>query len=773
MQSEDRTAAIQNATQAGMAHHQAGRLAEAERAYRQVLQIDPHNAVALHLLGIVAHQSGDNVLSLHLIDQAVAVKADFALAFNSRGNVMQVLGRFEEALASYDRAVAIRPDYADAWCHRGHVLKVLGRCEEALASADRALALRPGFPEALSNRGNALRELERPDEALASYDKALAIEPGFAEVMSNRGNALKDLGRYDEALASYDRALAIRPGFVEALSNRGSALNELKRYTEALASLDKALAVRPRYPEALSNRGNALTKLRRHQEALASYDSALAIKPVFPEALSNRGDVLNEMNRIEEAVASWHSALKLKADLCEVHSSWIHGRYQLCDWAGLEEEVGTLRKRVTQLKSGKAQPFHLLALPGVRASEQLLGARQYANETYGELLSRSPLCDTSRPRVDGRKLRIGYLSSDLREHAMSYVLAGIFESHDRGRFEIFGYSCGPDDASPMRRRMRSAFDTFVDVDALSDSAAAGRILDDRIDILVELNGYTAKNRMSIVALRPAPLQVTWLGYPGTLGHPRLADYLIGDPVVTPIEHATHYSETLALMPHCYQPNDRQRRIGQVPTRAAAGLPEQGFVFCSFNQTYKITPLVFDVWCRLLAEVPGSLLWLPEPGSAARVNLRHEAAARGIAAERLVFSPLLPLSDHLARIQLADLALDTYPYTSHVTASDALWAGTPLVTMAGETFASRVAASILRAAGLPYLVAQDPESYFQEALGLAQQPDRLRKIREDLSGRRMSCPLFDTKRFTRNLERLYRIMWVDHCAGRKAHIVLEE
>ena len=418
-----------------------------------------------------------------------------------------------------------------------------------------------------------------------------------------------DLRRYDDALASYDMALAIRPGFAEALSNRGNALNELKRYAEALASLDKALAVRPRYAEALSNRGNALTKLKRHEEAVASYDRALAIKPAFPEALSNRGDVLNELKRTEEAVASWHGALKLKDDLSEVHSSWIHGRYQLCDWAGLEGEVGTLRKRMTQEKSGKVQPFHLLALPGVRASEQLLGARQYANETYGELLSRPPLCSKSRPPVEARKLRIGYLSSDFREHPVSYLLAEVIESHDRDSFEIFGYSWGPDDASPMQLRMRTAFDAFRDVTPLSDSAAASRILEDRIDILVELNGYTRNSRTSIIALRPAPVQVNWLGYPGTLGEPRLADYLIGDVIVSPLEHAANFSEALALMPNCFQPTDRQRAIDSAPHRTTAGLPAQGFVYCCFNQSYKITQSMFALWCRLLAQVPGSVLWL--------------------------------------------------------------------------------------------------------------------------------------------------------------------
>jgi predicted O-linked N-acetylglucosamine transferase (SPINDLY family) len=306
---------------------------------------------------------------------------------------------------------------------------------------------------------------------------------------------------------------------------------------------------------------------------------------------------------------------------------------------------------------------------------------------------------------------------------------------------------------------------------LSHVAAAQQILDDGIDILVDLKGYTTNARLEILALRPAPVQATWLGYAGTLGHPRLADYLIGDPIVTPLQDKDNYGEALALMPNCYQPNDDKRDIGARPSRTGAGLPARGFVFCSFNQSYKFTPEMFDLWCRLLAAVPGSVLWLLETIEAGAANLRREAHARGIAPERLVFAPRRTQAEHLARLQLADLALDTFPYTSHTTASDALWAGVPLVARQGQTFASRASGSILHAAGLPDLVTQSGADFYRLALELATSPARLARVRSSLAANRVSCALFDTKRFTRDLERLFRRMWTGYRAGSLQPITL--
>jgi len=727
-------------------------------------------AVAL-LESAATHFAADNSLAA-MLEQArlQAATADSAEEHFRLGNTLDDLKRHDDAVASYRKALAINPDFAEAHSNLGGTLNELGRYVEAAVSCEKALALRPDFAEAHNNLASALIGLKHFARAAASCEMALVLRPDFAEAHFNLGNALSELKRHDEAIACYRRAITLRPDFAEAYNSLGSALIELNRHFEAIKSCEKALALKSDFAEAHGNLGLALAALDRHEEAIASCQKALAIKPDLAAAHINLGNAFNDIKRFEEAIASYLQALELEPDLPEVRISLVHARQHLCEWPQVTPEIAALRAQVTQGRSGKISPFGFLALPETEAREQYLCARQFAEEQYRAFLSRPPLC-AGAVRAAGGKIRIGYLSADFHEHATSYLLAEVIERHDHNDFEVFGYSCGPDDASPMRRRMQAAFDTFREINRLSHEAAARQILDDRIDILVDLKGYTENNRLAISALRPAPVQVSWLGYPGTLGHPRLADYLIGDSIVSPLEHADYYSETLALMPHCYQPNDRQRIIGARPSRMAAGLPADGFVFCSLNQCYKITPAMFDLWCRLLTEVPDSVLWLLQSTSAAEHNLRREAQARGVAAERIVFAPRRPLAEHLGRLQLADLALDTYPVTSHTTASDALWAGVPLVARQGETFVSRVAASIVHAAGLPELITTNSEEYYRLALELATRPDQLAKIKAHLAANRLSCPLFDGDRFVRDLERLFRRIWEDYRAGARQHIVM--
>jgi predicted O-linked N-acetylglucosamine transferase (SPINDLY family) len=470
--------------------------------------------------------------------------------------------------------------------------------------------------------------------------------------------------------------------------------------------------------------------------------------------------------RSDEAIELIVEALRRNPGSAEVHV--LLGA---CAWSHLPPVVRSLHERVTTGASGDVAPLGLLPLSDSNAGEQCQCARQYAQQQYGEFLSRPPL-HLARSGADRERLRIGYLSADYHEHPTSFLVARVIERHDRERFEVFGYSCGPDTADPMRQRMRAAFDTFRDIRPLPVETAAQQIVEDGIDILVDLNGYTTNARPEILAMRPAPVQVSWLGFPGTLGHSRLADYLIGDPMVSPLSDGANFAEALALMPNCYQPNDQQRLIGERPSRAAAGLPADGFVFCSFNQSYKFTPAMFDIWCRLLAAVPGSVLWLLDTIEAAAGNLRREAQLRGIAPERIVFAPRRTQAEHLARLQLADVALDTFPYTSHTTASDALWAGVPLVAMRGHTFASRVSGSILHAAGLPELVAESPEDFYRVALELATVPAHLAQIRARLAAGRMTCALFDSKRFALDLERLFGRMWRGYRAGKLEPIMLD-
>lgn len=768
--SSEQPITVPQAMRIALDNYKAGQLANAERGCQRVLEIEPGNTEALNLLGAIAIHAKKFEFAVELFTQAVNLQPSNPDYVSNLGHALHSLGRFKEAEQSYRRSLTLRPDHAEAHYSLANALHGLRRLEEAERSYRQAVALKPDYAQAYNNLGSALQELGRLDEAEHGYRQALALKPDYAGAHNNLGNLLNELGNLEEAERSYRHALALNPEFALAHNNLGNVLNELGNLGEAERSYRRALALKPDIAETHSNLGSVLEKLGRLKEAERSFRQALELKPDYAAAFSNLGTTLKVLGRVEEAEWSYRQALALKPDDADALSQWVHQSQHLCAWSELEGRRETLREHVTRRSPGKISPFAFLSLPTTTAIEQRDCARQYAETAYRHFLSRPALC-SSIASPDQAKLRIGYLSADYREHATSYLLVEIIERHDRDRFEVFGYSFGRDDGSPMRQRIQTAFDAFRDIGHVTHESAARQILTDAIDILVDLKGYTINNRMQIAALRPAPVQVNWLGYPGTFGIARLADYLIGDAVVTPIEHAAHYSETLALMPHCYQPNDRKRPIGGRPTRTEAGLPVEGFVFCSFNQSLKITPAMFELWCQLLKSVPASVLWLLQPPAAAEANLRREAATRRVDAERIVYAPFQPHDKHLGRLQLADLALDTFPYTSHTTASDALWAGVPVVTLKGETFVSRVAASVLYAAALPELVTEDRDSYYRLALELATQRERLSDIKSKLVANRMVCPLFDSERFTRDLERLYERMWRNYQTGKREHILL--
>jgi protein O-GlcNAc transferase len=665
-------------------HHQAGQLADAERLYLQILQGDPDDFDAKHLLGVIRHQQGRSVEAADLIARALRSNPTSARALSNYGLILSELGRLDEALAALDRAATTNSDLPDAHNTRGHVLLRLGRNEDALDS----------------------------------FDRALALHPSYVEAHNNRGNALQGLRRYADALASYDRALTLRPDYPEAHYNRGSALRQLKRDAEALIAFDKALALRPGYAEALFSRGDVLAQLKRHAEAIASYDRAIAIWPDHPHALSGL---------IDTTLA-------------------------VCDWKRTDE----LTSRLTAGIAGGAavvNPFTLIRLTDDPAQHRQC-AEAFARDRIKSV--RPALRDPGKWTHD--KIRVAYLSADYHSHATAYLIAELIELHDRARFETVGVSFGPDDSSDIRKRVAGAFDRFLDVSAKSDREIAALLATLKVDIAVDLKGYTQDSRPDILSFRPAPIQAQWLGYPGTLGADFI-DYIIADQTVAPFEHAPFYSEKIIQLPGCYQVNDRKRMVAEhTPSRREAGLPATGFVFCCFNNSFKILPPVFDVWMRLLQEVPGSVLWLLQDNAGADANLRSAAAARGVNPARLIFADRVKLEDHLVRHRLADLFLDTLPYNAHTTASDALWVGLPVVTCQGSAFAGRVAASLLKAVGLPELVTHNLADYEALALRLAGDPAMLHGIRATLQGNRLSHPLFDTDRFRRGIEAAYLRMW---------------
>jgi predicted O-linked N-acetylglucosamine transferase (SPINDLY family) len=599
---------------------------------------------------------------------------------------------------------------------RGCELGARGHHEAALACFEQALALQPDFAEALANCAVALQSLPNADpaRALAVFDRVLAKSPSLAEVRNNRGSVLRELGRVDEAIADYDVAIALRPEFAEAHCNRAKALAALGRHEEALASFDRALALQPQATDAQLNRGASLAALRRHAEAARDFARALAANPRLPA----------------------------------VPGLLFHARANACDWVGRDEAAQRL---VADARSGRrsASPFVMLSVTDC-AADQAACARTWARQTLPAVAN--PLWRGER--YDHARVRVAYLSSDFDEHAVSFLLAGVIERHDRARFETIALSSGYAAEGAMRTRLRRAFEHFVDVRGCGDREVAARIREVEADIVIDLNGYTQGSRTGALGFRPAPVAVNYLGYPGTLGTTH-ADYIIADRFAIPEVRQHHYAEKVAYLPDTFQANGRDRAPAAVtPTREECGLPARGAVLCAFGNSYKITPALFDAWMRVLARSEGSVLWLLGGSAPLPQNLAREAQRRGVDPSRLVFAPRLPYADHLARLRLADVFLDTHPFNGGATASDALWAGVPVVTLAGEALASRMAGSLLHALGLPGLVATSLDDYEALALRLAADASAHKAA---LAQRREAQPLFDSERFCRHLESAYATM----------------
>jgi predicted O-linked N-acetylglucosamine transferase (SPINDLY family) len=742
-----------------MAEHafDAGDWSAAETYCQHVVSKGEH-AGALGLLGLIAAQTRRLEQAATLLERAVAADPETAPPYNNLGIVLRELGRPAQALASYERALELAPDFAEAYSNRGSTLQELGRHGEALASYDRALRLRPDYAEAWFNRASALLQSGRLGDAALSFERSLALRPDWAEAHGNHGNVRLELGQYEEAVGSYERALALRPEIAEIWSNRGDALRRLNRAAEAAVSCERALQLNPRLAEAWNNRGNALRNLGRFTEALESYAQALAIRPDYAEACNNGGNVLVELRRFDDAARRYEQTLAIRPDYPWLPGTAFHTRMHLCDWANWDVRYAALMQRLAWSEKS-SEPFSLLAVTDSGALQRR------AAEGWARRMSAGMEAAPVVPRVGrSERIRVGYYSADFHEHATAYLAAQLFEQHDRERFEVVGLSFGAPSQDAMRARLVKAFDRFIDVRERTDREVAQLSRELGIDIAVDLKGFTQNQRAGIFAHRAAPLQVSYLGYPGTMGAPYM-DYLVADRTLIPEASQVHYAEKVVYLPGSYQINDRQRPIAQHEfTRGELGLPPSGVVYCCFNNAYKITPEVFGSWMRILQRVEGSVLWLLQDSVTAVENLQREAQARGVSAQRLIFAQRLPLAEHLARQRVADLFLDTFPCNAHTTASDALWAGLPVLTRCGEAFAARVAASLLNAIGLPELITATAGGYEDLAVELGQQPAGLAALRTRLARNRTSAPLFDSQQLTDHLQEAYRLMHERYLAG---------
>ncbi|MGA8494347.1 MAG: tetratricopeptide repeat protein [Xanthobacteraceae bacterium] len=712
--------------QQALAAHRRGAVAEAAPLYRRVLEIAPANNVACTNLAVIATAAGD----------------------------------FDEAETMFRRVVEIQPDSPEAHYNLGFILQERGKLDAAIEVYRRALALRPDMPQAHTNLGVALQHQGKLDDAVAAFRQAIAGNPKHADAYFNLGAVLRLQNHVDEAAAAYRRVIELEPSHAAARNNLALILSEAGEPSAADVLLRKAVGRWPDYAEGHNNLGALLLDQGRPQEALDALQAALKRTPDYPEAHLNMGNALRELGSLAEAIGAYSRAIELRPAYAEALAQLVYHRARACDWTDAAAAEATLLSVVRQ-NAARIPPFMLMATAATGA-DQLLCARKWVE--HFTVPEQQVFAHRAAPRAGC--LRVGYLSSDFHNHATAYLMAELIERHDRDRFEIHGYSYGADSGGDMRARLVSAFDRFTDIDALAHRDAAARIRADDVDILVDLKGHTHRARPKILAFRPAPVQVNYLGYPGTMGAPFI-DYIVADDFIVPRERQMLFAEKLAYLPDCYQPNDTRREIAATPSRADCGLPAQGFVFCAFNNSFKITPAFFAIWMRLLQQVPGSVLWLLESNALVRSNLGAAAVAAGVDPTRLVFAPILPRGHHLARHRHADLFLDTLPCNAHTTASDALWAGLPVLTCAGETFAGRVAGSIVRAAGLAELVTNSPRDYEALALKLANEPARLAGIRSRLGAGRENLPLFDMGKRTRDLEALYARMAETWRSGRPA------
>ena len=728
-----------------------GDLDRADAICEQLLREQPSHADAWHLRGLLAFEKERLERGIELIGHSLRLNPLQPAAHANVGGALLQLQRASEALEHFDRALELQPDATAATLYgRGSALLQLARFTEALAQFDRALHLAPQLVPTLIGRAQAMQSLEQPEAALSALDEALRLAPQAADAHYHRGDALFALHRHDEALASYDRALAGGLKSVELLNNRGNALRELSRHSQALSSYQQALALAPERPETLTNHGNALLDLGRLGEALGCYEAALSAQPDFAAALDNQGLALLMAERPVEAARSYERLSRVAPDFPMVASQLLNARLMCCEWSHYGED--RVREHDQVVQGRLSHPFPFMAVAG-DPHAQLECARRFTADRWSG--SATPVWQGERYHHE--RLRIAYVSADFREHAVAFLLAGVLERHDRERFETIGIALRPEERSVMGERLRAACGKLISVTGHSDLEAARLLRDLEVDIAVDLMGYTRWSRPGIFAHRGAPVQASWLGYAGTMGA-GFIDYLIADAVVIPAGEERYFSESVVRLPYCYLPNDDQREIAPAPTREAAGLPASGAVLCAFTNAYKINPPVFAVWMRLLRKIEGSVLWLRGMGEVARGNLERHAEQHGVERSRLVFAPhVAGMAEHLGRQSLADLYLDTQPYNAHSTACDALWAGVPVLTCAGRSFASRVAASVLTAVGLPELITQTLEEYECKALELLREREKLAELRARLARGRLTSPLFDTAGHARHLERAYLAM----------------
>ena len=703
--------------------HQHGQMEQAASIYQSLIRQGHQNFDLYFLYGILAAQTNNPSLAAKLFKVAVEINPGSELANNNLGVAFLQLNNIEAALNAFNNAINLKKDYFEAIVNKTTILVKLKRYEEAIAAYDQLIKLQGNDHLLFNDRGVSYKKLGKNIFAIQDYNRALALNPNYAEAYSNRANAHTQLRQFDQALQDYDRALTLNPNYAEAYSNRANAHTQLRQFDQALEDYSRALSINPNYAEAHSNRANTLRSLKQYGSALQDYQKALALDP--------------------------HAEF--------VPGMALHLKMMMCDWNNYDADLHNLS---TLISNGQAasEPFPVLSLLD-SLQLQLQISRIYQAIKFKGIEQLSLPAPANRQN----KIRIGYFSADFRDHPVSYLLVELFERHDRSRFETFAFSLGENTNDSMRNRLSKAFDHFIDVENASDSEIVNLSRSHEIDIAVDLGGYTAGARPEIFALRAAPIQVSYIGYLGTMGT-GFIDYIVADKTLLPEESRQFYTEKIAYLPS-YQANPSDRKIAKkVFTRAELGISENAFVFCCFNNNYKITPPTFASWMNILRAVEGSVLYLYAENDWVQAHLENTVSAHGITKDRLIFGKRLPMPEYLARYQAADLFLDTFPYNAGTTTSDSLWAGTPVLTIMGETFASRMAASLLTAIDMPELITRSSQEYEALAIKIAQDKKLASGLKSKLQTNKLNTKLFNTSAFVQSLEALYTQMYQRHQAG---------
>jgi predicted O-linked N-acetylglucosamine transferase (SPINDLY family) len=670
--------------------------------------------------------------------------------------VLHEKNKLDEAQSLYRKVIEMDNSHVNALHMLGTIYLERGAAKEAAVLIKKSLAVFPQQPDAWCNLGLCLEKIEDVNGALVAYEKSLQLRPNFPGALYNRAGLLRKQRHFEAALSNIEIAITLQPGFVDAINNKGNLLTDMGKIEEAIASFTQAIALKPDYGETYNNRGVCFWKLKRFEEAIADYDKALLIKPDYFSAILNRATALYDIGNYELAYVAVKKALLMQPKYSEACALQFNIAARLCDWEEYTDQIAAISTAVTQ--NELLSPFTVLTAID-NASIQYQAAKRWAAsfDIFHKPVMKLPKASV-KTRSDER-LRIAYLSADFQEHAVAYSMARIFECHDKNRFDCYAISLGTSKSTPMRERLISAFEHFVDARLWSDSAIVEYILQQKIDILIDLAGYTQGSRTAVLTKKPAAVQINYLGYPGTLGLSAI-DYIIADKTVIPESNFQFFSEKVIHVGGSYLCSDPTRVLDEhLPSRAELSLPDNGFVFCCFNHHYKITPQWFEIWMRLLHAVNNSVLWLSASNDLAQKNLQQRAIACGIDSNRLIFAVRTPdPSQHLSRLRQADLFLDTLPYNAHATATDALWAGIPLLTCVGKSFPARVAASLLTSMGLPELITDSPEAYEARAVELALYPEQLSAIRNKLAIQKVHSSLFDAADSAQKLECAYSAAW---------------